>query len=215
MLNSSSETIVTDTAPTGEKKTVAGKGMGRLANGAYRTRKHLESAEVQAIADAARDNRDGGRNWLMIVMAYRHGLRVGELTELRWTDVHLATATLTVRRLKGSKDSTQPLQGDVLRALRRLRREARDGSAFVFLSERGAPFTTDGFRKKLKRAAAAAGLGHLNANPHGLRHGTGHYLAERGTDTRTIQDDLGHRDIRQTAQYTEGSSARFQGLWDK
>jgi integrase len=83
--------------------------------------------------------------------------------------VHLDTATLTVRRLKGSKDSTQPLQGDVLRALRRLYREAPAGSAFVFLSERGAPFTTDGFRKMLKRAATAAGLAHLNVNPHGLR----------------------------------------------
>jgi type 1 fimbriae regulatory protein FimB/type 1 fimbriae regulatory protein FimE len=196
-------------------KTVAGKGKGRLANSAYRTRKHLEPAEVQAIAYAARDNRDGARDWLMIVMTYRHGLRVGELCELRWTDVHLDTATLTVRRLKGSKDSTQPLQGDVLRALRRLHRESPAGSAFVFLSERGAPFTTDGFRKMLKRAAAAAGLAHLNVNPHSLRHGCGHYMAERGTDTRTIQDYLGHRDIRQTAQYTEGSSARFQGLWDK
>jgi type 1 fimbriae regulatory protein FimB/type 1 fimbriae regulatory protein FimE len=216
MLNPSSETTVTEAPPTGVKKTVAGgKGRGRLANGAYRTRKHLEPAEVEAIADAAYGNRDGARDWLMIVMAYRHGLRVGELTELRWTDVHFQTATLTVRRLKGSKDSTQPLQGDVLRSLRKLRRESSDGAAFVFLSERGAPFATDGFRKMLKRAAAAAGLAHLNVNPHGLRHGTGHYLAERGTDTRTIQDYLGHRDIRRTAQYTEGSSARFQGLWDK
>jgi type 1 fimbriae regulatory protein FimB/type 1 fimbriae regulatory protein FimE len=170
---------------------------------------------VAAIAEAARGNRDGARDALMILMTYRHGLRVGELCELRWTDVHLDTATLTVRRLKGLKDSTQPLQGDVLRALRRLRRESPEGSAFVFLSERGAPFTTDGFRKMLKRAAVAAGLAHLNVNPRGLRHGCGHFLAERGTDTRTIQDYLGHRDIRQTAQYTEASSARFQGLWDK
>jgi integrase len=56
-------------------------------NGAYRARKHFEPAEVEAIADAAWGNRDGARDWLMIVMAYRHGLRVGELTELRWTDV--------------------------------------------------------------------------------------------------------------------------------
>jgi type 1 fimbriae regulatory protein FimB/type 1 fimbriae regulatory protein FimE len=215
MLNPSGETTGTEAAPTGVKQTVAGKGRGRLANEAYRTRKHLEPAEVAAIAEAARSNRDGARDALMILMTYRHGLRVAELCELRWTDVHLDTATLTVRRLKGSKDSTQPLQGDVLRALRRLRRESPEGSAFVFLSERGAPFTTDGFRKMLKRAAAAAGLAHLNVNPHGLRHGCGHFLAERGTDTRTIQDYLGHRDIRQTAQYTEGNSARFQGLWDK
>lgn len=129
-------------------------------------------------------------------------LRVGGLVDLRWTDIHFESATLHVRRLKGSNDSTQPIQGDTLRALRKLHREAPAGSAFVFLSERGAPFTTDGFRKLLKRAAAAAGLAHLNANPHGLRHGCGHKLAEQGTDTRTIQDYLGHEDIRQTAQYT-------------
>jgi type 1 fimbriae regulatory protein FimB/type 1 fimbriae regulatory protein FimE len=129
--------------------------------------------------------------------------------------VHLDTATLTVRRLKGSKDSTQPPQGDVLRALRRLHREGPAGSAFVFLSERGAPFTTDGLRKTLKRTAAAAWLAHLNVIPHGLRHGCAHFPAKRGTDPRTIQDYLGHCDIRQTAPYTEGSSARHQGLWDK
>jgi type 1 fimbriae regulatory protein FimB/type 1 fimbriae regulatory protein FimE len=119
------------------------------------------------------------------------------------------------RRLKGSKDSTLLLQADVLRALWRLRRESAEGSAFVFLSERGAPFTTDGLRKMLKRAAAAAGLARLNVNAHGLRHGCGHFLAERGAETGTIQDYLGRRDILQTAQYTEGSSAWFQGLWDK
>jgi site-specific recombinase XerD len=110
-----------------------------------------------------------------------------------------------VRRLKDSKDSMQPLQSNALRALHPPRREAPEERAFVFLSERRAPFTTDGFRKKLMRAAGAAGLGHLNANRHGLRHGAGHYLAERGTDTRTIQDYPGHRDIRQTAQYTKNS----------
>jgi hypothetical protein len=101
MLKSSSGTTATEAAPAGEMKTVAGKGEGRLANSAYRTRKHLEPAEVQAISEAARENRDGARDWLMILMTYRHGLRVGELCELRWTDVHLDTATLTVRLPEG------------------------------------------------------------------------------------------------------------------
>lgn len=127
----------------------------------------------------------------MVLMAYRHGLRVGELCELQWSDVHFDSATLTVRRLKGSKGSTQPIQGDTLHALRKLHREAPAGSAFVFLSERSAPFTTDGSRKMLRRAAAAAGLTHLPVNPHALRHGCGHKLAEQGTNTRIIQDHLG------------------------
>jgi hypothetical protein len=73
MLDSCRDTTATEAAPLGEKKAVAGKGRGRLANSAYRTRKHLEPSEVEAIANAARDNRDGARDWLMIVMCYRHG----------------------------------------------------------------------------------------------------------------------------------------------
>ncbi|WP_414590008.1 tyrosine-type recombinase/integrase [Scytonema sp. PCC 10023] len=49
---------------------------------------------------------------------------------------------------------------------------------------------------------------------HMLRHGTGYYLANRGTDTRTIQSYLGHNNIQHTVRYTKLASGRFQGLWD-
>ncbi|WP_317112745.1 tyrosine-type recombinase/integrase [Chroococcidiopsis sp. SAG 2025] len=49
---------------------------------------------------------------------------------------------------------------------------------------------------------------------HMLRHGTGYYLANRGTDTRIIQSYLGHSNIQHTVRYTELVSSRFQGLWD-
>jgi hypothetical protein len=55
MLDSSSDSAAAETAPTGVEKTMAGRG--RLANSAYRTRKHIEPAEVQAIAEAARVGR--------------------------------------------------------------------------------------------------------------------------------------------------------------
>ncbi|WP_199756031.1 tyrosine-type recombinase/integrase [Chroococcidiopsis cubana] len=41
-----------------------------------------------------------------------------------------------------------------------------------------------------------------------------YYLANRGTDTRTIQSYLGHNNIQHTVRYTELASARFQGLWN-
>jgi integrase len=59
----------------------------------------------------------------MILVAYRHGLRVSELVDLRWDQVDFTTATLHVRRLKHGTPSTHPIVGNELRALRRLQRE--------------------------------------------------------------------------------------------
>jgi hypothetical protein len=91
----------------------------------------------------------------MIVLAYRHGLRATELVNLRRDAVNFAAGVLHVTRLKNGDASTQPLQGDTLRALRRLFREA-PASPFVFLSERGAPFTRAGFQKMVVRATTAS-----------------------------------------------------------
>jgi site-specific recombinase XerD len=92
------------------------------------------------------------------------------------------------------------LHGDELRALRRLQRES-PSSPFVFVSERGSPFTTAGLARMIERAAAGAGL-ELKAHPHMLRHACGHALANKGHDTRAIQGWLVHRAITSTAVYT-------------
>ena len=52
-------------------------------------------------------------------------------------------------------------------------------------------------------------------HPHMLRHACGYELAERGTDTRLIQDYLGHRNIRHTVRYTASNAARFAGIWER
>src|SRR6202049_4323883 len=94
---------------------------------------------------------------------------------------------------KNGTPSTHPLRGDELRALRRLQRES-ETSPFVFVSERGSPFTTAGFARMVERAADAAGM-ELKAHPHMLRHACGYALANKGHDTRAIQGWLGHRSI--------------------
>lgn len=80
----------------------------------------------------------------MVVVTYRHGLRASELVDLRWDQVDFRTATLHVRRVKAGTPSTHPILGDELRALRRLQREQEPKAAFVFVSERGDPFTLRG-----------------------------------------------------------------------
>jgi integrase len=184
----------------------------RGPNTEYRTREHLTEAEVEALIKAAKANRWPHRDATMILLAFRHGLRVGELVNLKWEQVDLDGAVLHVNRLKSGTPSTQPMTGRELRALRRLRREAKAASPFVFVSERGAPFTADGFAKMLARAGEVAGL-EVKVHPHMLRHACGFALANKGTDTRTVQAYLGHRSITNTVRYTALSPGRFKGLW--
>jgi integrase len=82
----------------------------------------------------------------MILLTYRHGQRAAEACNLRWDQIDFNGAVMHVRRVKNGTPSTHPIQGDELRALRRLQRES-PSSPFVFVSERGSPFTTAGFAR--------------------------------------------------------------------
>ena len=115
-----------------------------------------------------------------------------------------------LRRAKNGTMGTHPLLGDELRALRVLKREAKSPS--IFVSERGAPFTVAGLQKLVERAGIAAKMP-FNVHPHMLRHATGYVLANKGTDTRTLQSYLGHRSIQSTVRYTELAPGRFKNLW--
>jgi len=186
----------------------------RRPNGDLRTREYLTESEVERLMAAARRNRWGHRDATMILVAYRHGLRVAELVDLRWDQVDFKTAILHVRRVKAGTPGSHPILGDELRALRRLQREQEPKSPFVFTSERGAPFTTAGFARMMERAGIEAGFG-FKAHPHMLRHACGYALANRGHDTRALQAYLGHRNIQHTVRYTELSPTRFKDFWRK
>src|SRR5690349_19874634 len=106
----------------------------RQKNANLRPREYLSEAEVDRLMQAARKRgRWGHRNATMILLAFRHGLRVGELVSLRWDQVDFATAHLHVQRVKRGRESQHPLSGFEVRALRRLNRQQAQGSRFVFL----------------------------------------------------------------------------------
>jgi type 1 fimbriae regulatory protein FimB/type 1 fimbriae regulatory protein FimE len=194
--------------PTIEKRTVMPR---RAKNADVRTREYLTAQEIDALMAKARQNRHGHRDATMILIGFRHGLRALEAVDLRWEQVDFDRAVLHVRRVKQGTPSVHPLSGTEMRALRRLQRES-PSSLFVFLSERGAPFTTAGFARMIERAAAAARLG-LKAHPHMLRHACGFALANAGHDTRAVQAYLGHKNIQHTVRYTELAPDRFKGFW--
>ena len=154
-------------APATEKRTVLPAGSKALAtimptrqpNATYRTREHLTAAEIGKLLKVASRNRWGHRDATMILVAYRHGLRVSELVDLRWDQIDFDHARLHVRRLKQGTPATHPIPGDAMRDLRKLQREQDPKTPFVVTSERGSPFSTSGFARLVKRAGEAAKLG--------------------------------------------------------
>lgn len=182
----------------------------RQKNTERRTREYLTEHEVEALREAARRRgRYGHRDQTMILLAYRHALRVSELVALRWDQIDFSQGHLFVIRRKRGTPSTHPLSGEELRALRKLQRD-QGASRHVFMSEREAPLSEAGFRKTLARIRVEAGLP-FPVHPHMLRHATGYRLANDGRDTRSLQLYMGHRNIQHTVRYTELAAGRFAG----
>jgi integrase len=177
-----------------------------------RTRRYLTGREVEKLIEAARKHgRYGHRDATMILLAYRHGLRASELCDLQWHQIELNTGRLHVRRSKRGTPSVHPMQGDEIRALRRLQRE-QEASPYVFTSERGGPMSAKSFGTLFERLGRRAGMP-FTIFPHMLRHACGYALANAGHDTRALQAWLGHKNIQHTVRYTELSPARFRDFW--
>lgn len=175
----------------------------------------LTEAEMKKFLTCARKGRHSVRDYCMMLVAYRHGFRVSELIDIRLKDLDLDSARIYVRRIKGSLSTHHPIEGDELRAIRAWLRERESypnaNSNYLFMSERGM-FTRQALNYLVTQIARRAKL-NMEVTPHYLRHSTGYFLANKGYDTRLIQDYLGHRNISNTVIYTRIAATRFEGLW--
>ena len=197
--------------PTLQNLTVPPK---RALNRDVRPREYLTPKEVERLIAAAKKvgRRYGLRDATMILTAYRHGLRVAELCSLTWDQIDFSHGLMHVRRIKNGISSVHQIGGEEMRSLRALKRE-EGSSRYVFMTERGAPMTSAGFRKLLSRLAVAAKF-QFPVHPHMLRHACGYKLANDGRDTRALQHYLGHKNIMHTVRYTELSPERFKNFWE-
>lgn len=184
----------------------------RRPNKDTRSREYLTPSEMDRLLLAAgMSGRHGARDRTLLLLMYRHGLRVSEATALRWEQVDLKAGHLAVQRLKNGVASTHPLRGPELRALRQLRRDWPE-TPYLFVSERGGPMTASNVRKLMTRAGSQAKIG-FPVHPHMLRHACGFKLANEGHDTRSLQHYLGHKNIAHTVRYTDIAPDRFKGFW--
>lgn len=168
---------------------------------------HLEPAEVLSVLRKAKAK--GPREWAMILLAYRHGMRASEVCNLRLDDVDLRNGSIVVERLKGSLRTAQALtehRGEPLlneiRALREWLRQRRDDrSTFLFNSQKGGRLDRSQFFRLFRAAAADAGLPPEKRHPHVLKHSLASHLVAANTNLALVQRQLGHKSINSTLRY--------------
>jgi site-specific recombinase XerD len=132
------------------------------------------------------------------------GLRLAEVTALKWRDVDLTTGKLMVRQGKGSKDRTlwvAEADIDRLRSWRERQATACDTREHVFTTLEGKPLGHRYVQRMVKRYAAKAGID-KNISPHTLRHSFATDLYRETSKIRLVQKVLGHSDLSTTMIYT-------------
>ena len=167
----------------------------------------LEPAEILAVLRSAK--KKGAREFAMILLAYRHGMRASEVCNLRLTDLDLKNGSVVVDRLKGSMRTTQAVAGhrgepllDELKALQNwLRQRPNDGSDFLFVSQKGGRLDRTQFFRLFRSIAAEAGLPPEKRHPHALKHSLGSHLVAANTNLALIKQQLGHKSINSTMRY--------------
>lgn len=174
----------------------------------------LTPEETLAVLRAAKER--SIRDWAMILVAYRHGLRASEVCGLRLGDVDLKAGSVTVARLKGSMLTTQPLYPhrgqpllDETVALRVwLRDRKADGSDYLFVSQKGGKLCRSAFFRAFQAIVEAAGLPAVKRHPHILKHSLASHLIAGNVNLALVKQALGHRSISSTMVYVGTTDAQ-------
>jgi site-specific recombinase XerD len=168
---------------------------------------HLEPEELLTVLKVARAR--SVRDWAMILLAYRHGMRASEVCGLKLADAEMKSESLSIRRLKGSLHTVQPLYRhkgqpllDEVNALRAwLRARNGDGSDFLFTSQKGGRLHRSQFFRLFQACSEAAGLLPEKRHPHALKHSLASHLVAGNVNLALVKQCLGHKAIGSTMKY--------------
>lgn len=174
-------------------------------NDRQRSLQFLTQNELKALLTKAKT--ESPRDYCMILLAYRHGLRATETCNITVENVDLEAGNIRCERSKGSISNWQQLAEDEIKAIKLwLRKRPKTESKHLFLSRKGSPVSRSQFFRLFKNLAEQTGLAPEKRHPHILKHSIGTHLANSGVPPQVIQNRLGHRNIQNTMVYMTISS---------
>lgn len=167
----------------------------------------LEPSEVLSVLRTAKAK--GNREWAMILLAYKHGLRASEICNLRLDDIDMKNGSIVIDRLKGSLRTTQamtehrgePLLNEIKAVREWLRQRVDDGSDFLFTSQKGGRLHRSQLFRLFRTIAAEAGMSEEKQHPHALKHSIASHLVSANVNLALIRQQLGHKSIGSTMRY--------------
>ena len=190
-----------------------------LSSRLKRRREYLTQDEVDKLLVTSKNtSRNPARDYCILLLMFRHGLRVSELCSMKLSDINVDTKEFHVNRLKGCDSGPHELYNGESPAIKawlieRAKMNPPADCDTLFISEGRKPLSRVTVWLMIRQTAEAAGLEHLEIHPHMLRHSCGYALVNKGTDIRIIQGYLGHRSISSTVRYTKLDSKRFAKLF--
>ena len=179
-------------------------------------RDYLRVDEIERLLSAAKKTRNPERDYALVLVTFRHALRVSEACALRLSDLNLEVGELFIRRAKGSKSGSHPVFNGETAALKnwlaaREKMNVPPNVDALFVSEQRKPLNRVSIWYLIKGLAREAGLDDVRV--HSLRHSTGYHLTNEGRDLRLIQDFMGHASVSSTVRYTCVNTKRYATLF--
>lgn len=172
--------------------------------------KYLTEEEINKLLNFKCNTKYDYRNKAMIELMYATGMRVSELCDLKVSDVDLHNSLLRCIT-KGNKERIMPF-GEIANIYLELYiNNYRDlflkkkKSEYLFLNNKGSKITRQGFYINLEQIKKVTGI-KKDLNPHMIRHSFATHLLMHGADLRSVQELLGHEDIKTTQIYTHLSN---------
>ena len=164
----------------------------------------LNKEEIKSLFDATLNL----KHRFLLMTLYYTGIRLNEVVNLRWEDFDFERETIHLKVAKGTKDRIIFIHKNIEDLIKNfgLRKEG-----LVFQSNLGKKYNLRSVQMVVRQAAQRAGI-KKRVTPHTLRHSFATHLLEAGADIRSIQQLLGHKDLKTTQIYTHVANKDIKKL---
>ncbi len=180
---------------------------------------YLSIVEIEKIIDSLKEDNDNDiKNKCIFELLYSTGIRVSEASNIKLNDIDYSTREIRIKG-KGSKERIV-LYGssldDILCKYLKIRcNYLKNGNnEYLFLNNKGNKISRSSIEYIINKIIEISSINH-KISPHVLRHSFATHLLDNGADLRSVQELLGHENMKTTEIYTHVSNERLRSAYLK